>query len=386
MIIMSLSLAFYVGLTSAFWDFSTLRGFNGMPLAADFSNYWAASKLALSGKSALIYNVNDLHDIQQQALGITHRYGVGWYYPPTFLLFVQPLGRMPYLLALFVWLAVTLILFMAVLSRISTHHIILPLCLIFPGTYVNFIFGQNAFLSGILLGGGLLLLDHFPIVAGLCFGLLTYKPPLVVLVLFALIIGRYWKSLIGAFISSLIVTLASIIMFGSSLWVEYFKVMSIPMHQLEMGQAPWNIMPTFFSAVLSAGFGVRAAYLVQGAVMAAVLVGVAWVWRRKTSIAIRGSVLVLGTLLFTPYAFIYELALLALPLSWLWEEGHLHGRLPGELFILLLGWFLPLAVPCVWDIVNFHQGKLQIGPEILSVLFLLALIKAKIAIKVETQQ
>ena len=78
--------------------------------------------------------------------------------------------------------------------------------------------------------------------------------------------------------------------------------------------------------------------------------GVAWVWRRKTDLAIRGSVLVLGTLLFTPYVMVYDLALLALPLCWLWEAGRLHGRLPGELLLLLLVWLVPILGQVLWEL------------------------------------
>lgn len=175
--------------------------------------------------------------------------------------------------------------------------------------------------------------------------------------------------------------LISMIVFGYQVWLEYFKVMSIPMQQLEIGAAIWSIMPTFFAATLSAGFGVKAAYFVQGVIMLVALAGVAWVWRSKqVAISSRGAVLVLGTLLFTPYAFVYDLAVLALPLAWLWEEGRLNGRLPGELLLLLFGWLLPIAAPPLWDWINFLQGKLQIGPAILLALFVLSLIKARAAI------
>ena len=108
---------------------------------------------------------------------------------------VLPLGFMPYLPALLVWIIATLILYLVVLSRTSAHPIILILCLCFPGIFENFIFGQNGFLSGALLGGGLLLLDGWPILAGCLFGLLSYKPTLLILALAALIFGRYWKTL-----------------------------------------------------------------------------------------------------------------------------------------------------------------------------------------------
>jgi len=377
-ILAGLFLTIYVFLISSLWDFSTLRGFDGRPIAIDFSNFWSASKLTLLGKPILAYNINELHEVQRQSLGTQHQYLSGFYYPPVFLLTILPLGLMPYLLSLSVWLGVGLLLYMIVLSRISHHPIILPIILLFPGIYQNFSFGQNAFYSGLILGGGLLLLDSSPLMAGFLMGFLCYKPQFILLILIALIVGSYWKTLIAFLATSLFLLLASIIAFGLEVWIAYFKFMSLPMKLLETGQADWSIMPTFFAATLSAGFGVKAAYLVQGVVMLVVLSGVVWVWMRNANLALRGSALTLGLLLFTPYAFTYELALLALPLCWLWEEGRLRGRLPGELILLSCGWLMPFAMPFVWNWVNFLQGKLQIGPVVLLALFFLVLVKASI--------
>jgi hypothetical protein len=376
-ILAGIFLGIYICLIPFIWDFSTLRTSTGLPLAADFSNFWAASKLALSGKPALAYNIDALHGLELQVLGASHRNLSGFYYPPVFLMVVLPLGLIPYLLSFSIWIGITLLLYMIVLSRISPRQLLMPLMLLFPGMYENFIFGQNAFLSGFMLGGGLLLLNSSPLLAGCLIGFLCYKPQFIFLVLFALLVGRFWKALIAAIITSLILLYFSFIIFGYDVWLAYFKVMSLPMKLLEIGWAAWSIMPTFFAATLSAGFDVKAAYLVQGVVMLLVIGGVAWAWMRKTNLALRGSVLVLGLLLFTPYAFVYELALLALPLCWLWEDGRLRGRLPGELILLLCGWLMPLAVPFIWNSVNFLNGKLQIGPVVLLALFVFALTKEK---------
>ena len=377
----TISLLFFAALVWLNWNFATLRTSDGYPLAADYANYWSAAKLALAGKPALAYHLDELYRVQQQVFGTHSRYGSGWYYPPTFLLAVLPLGLLPYLPSLFIWIGVTLGLYLLVLSRLSTHPIFLPLCLTFTGVGENIVFGQNGFLSGTLLGGGLLLLERSPLAAGCLFGLLSYKPHMVILIIPALIFGRYWKVLMVTLATALLLLFLSIMVFGYQLWLEYFKVMAFPLHELEIGSVSWGIMPTFFAAVLSAGFGVKSAFLVQGVVMLLVAAGVAWVWSKKTSLAHRGAVLVLGTLLFTPYAFVYDLAILALPLAWLWEDGRRHGRRPGELLLLLLGWLMPGAAPLLWNGINVFAGKLQIGPVILAALFLLALIKAKNAIQ-----
>ncbi len=377
----ALSLWVFVTLGLASTDFSTLRSVNGLPLAADFANYWAASKLALAGKAALVYNINELHEVEQQFFGTHHYYGCGWYYPPFALFWVLPLGLMPYLTSLLVWTVVPLAIYVIIFRRVSHYLMSLVLFLFFPGTLLNVLFGQNGFISGIFLGGGLVLLDSFPLGAGCLFGLLCYKPPLAVLVLAALIFGRYWKTLIAALVTLSLLSGASLMAFGYQTWLAYFQVQALPMHLLELGAANWGIMSTCFAAMLSAGSGVKTAYLVQGAVMLAVLAAVAWVWRLRLSLPIRGAVLVLGTLLFTPYAFVYDLALLALPLGWLWEEGHRRGRWPGELLLLWFGWLMPYAAMMLWNDLNIFNGKLQLAPLILLALFLLSLARARIALK-----
>jgi hypothetical protein len=383
----SLLLCLYICLVFMTWNFNTLTDFKGRPLALDFANFWAASKLALSGKAALAYNVNKLHEVQLLTLGTQHSFECGWHYPPPFFLAVLPLGLLPYLPSLFIWMIVTLLLYLIILYRLSPHPILIILCVLFPGIYQNFIVGQNGYLSGILFGGALLLLDRRPLTAGCLIGFLCYKPPLVIITFIALIFGRYWKPLISAIVTYLVLVLASIMVLGYQVWIDYFKVMAIPMKLMEIGVTNWSIMPTFFAATMSAGFSVKIAYIVQAMGMLAVVSGVVWVWGKKpnTSIATRGAVLVLGTLLFPPYEFNYDLAILALPLCWLWEEGRINGRLPGELILLFFGWILPFVMPFIWNMTNIFNGKLQIGPAVLSALFILALMKWKKGMNRELQ-
>jgi hypothetical protein len=168
--------------------------------------------------------------------------------------------------------------------------------------------------------------------------------------------------------------------FGYETWLAYFKVMYIPMKLLETGETPWEVAVTFFTASLAAGLSVKNAYLVQWVVMPVILAGVAWVWRHPPIPRIHHAVLVLGTLVFSPYVLVYDLALLALPLCWLWEEGRINGRLPGELLLLLIGWLLPFAAPTLYKWIDLPQGNLQLGPVILLVLFAFSLLKAKNAI------
>lgn len=52
----------------------------------------------------------------------------------------------------------------------------LLLAVAFPAVLINIRHGQNGFLTAALLGGALAVLERRPLLAGILFGLLAYKP------------------------------------------------------------------------------------------------------------------------------------------------------------------------------------------------------------------
>ncbi|MDI6855102.1 MAG: glycosyltransferase family 87 protein [Deltaproteobacteria bacterium] len=371
------SLAFHTFLFMLVWDIPRLSArFVGIPLAADYANYWCAAKLALQGNPAVAYNLYELHELQLGIFGVHHYFGCGWYYPPTFLLLVLPFALFPYLTSLLVWIGTTFFGHFLVLARLSRSYLtIFLLGVAFPGVWQNILFGQNGFISSALLGGGLLLLQPFPLLGGSLFGLLSYKPNLALLPFFALLVGRQWRALIAAAVSALGFALISAVVFGIETWSAYLKNMAIPMQLLEDGAAGWIIMPTPFSAVLSLGLSVKMAYLVQVIISLTVIGGVAWIWFRQSSLPIRAAALILGTLLFTPYVFLYDLPMVAFALIWLWQDGYIKGRFPSERLLLLLGWLFPSFVQIIWNMNFLPEVKLQIGPFVLFSLFILTILR-----------
>src|SRR5947209_4071280 len=67
-----------------------------------------------------------------------------------------------------------------------------------PATGITLISGQTGFLSGALMVGGLRLLPTRPALAGVLFGLLTYKPQLGVLVPVALVAMSGGRAIVAA--------------------------------------------------------------------------------------------------------------------------------------------------------------------------------------------
>jgi hypothetical protein len=362
-------LAGVVLVLSAVHSKTGLTDFLGRPLGAHFSHYWLASALAQAGHPLTVYRAPEFFAAQVAFFKIN--YPLPWYYPPTFLLMIYPLAFLPYLVSLCVWVAGTLAAYLMVLRRIAPHPLTPWLAPAFPGTFQNFFHGQNGFLTTALLGGGLFLMNQSPWVAGILLGLVSYKPHLFVLIPVALIAGRRWQALLAALATAMVLALASFLLLGQGVWVAFWNNLALPLTLERAGLLPINKMITFFAALSQAGVGFFPAMIIQIVVMAAVVAGVVYVWQKRIPFACQAATLVLATCLFTPYAFSYDLALLALPLAWLGWEGYTAGWFPGEPALLCLGWVLPFITSVM------ASFKCQITPLILAALMILVLKKGK---------
>ena len=74
----------------------------------------------------------------------------------------------------------------------------LLLALSFPAVFVNLGHGHNGLLTAALFGAALVVLDRRPLLAGLLFGLLAYKPQFGVLIPLVLIATWRWRTVAAA--------------------------------------------------------------------------------------------------------------------------------------------------------------------------------------------
>jgi hypothetical protein len=338
----------------------------GKPIGSDFLGYWTASKIILSGNPIDVYNHTKLFSMEESISGI--RYLLPVNYPPTYFLIIAPLARLPYLLSLAIWLLSTLLLFLYVIWRIAPHPATIWLTLAFPGTFQNFIHGQNGFLSAAILGGGLLCIERFPFIGGVILGFLTYKPHFAILIPIVLIAGRFWKTLAGMVVSTLFLISLSSFIFGLDTWLHFIQNITFAFKILETSMLPLIQMPTTFAGALLAGAHPLIAKILHGAVAFTALAFTVWVWSKKKPMFLRASVLVLGILLFTPHANTHDLVLLALPLAWIGWRIHSEGWFPKEMNILPICWIMPLlSVPTAL------LTKFQIMPFVLLIFLFLVL-------------
>ena len=188
----------------------------GKPIGVDFQVNWAASEMALSGQSSAVYDMKHFHAVEEEGVG--HRTFVApMIYPPTFLVIALPTALLPYLWALLVWMTLTFAGYSLVLRKIipRTETFWLQRWLSCWRAFFNLMNGQNGLLAFSLLGGALLTLESCPILGGVLFGLLSYKPPMGVLVPIVLAASGKWRAFFAAALTAIALAGISLMMFGA---------------------------------------------------------------------------------------------------------------------------------------------------------------------------
>jgi hypothetical protein len=344
----------------------------GKPIGTDFLAFYAGSHLALMGDAVAAYDFERLRAVEAAVIGIDPP-PLYWLYPPTYFLFVFPLAQFPYLFALVAWLVVTGAMYLLTIRKIFPDPVTLGLTLAFPGMLQNLLQGQNGFLSGALLGGGLWVAQRQPFIGGMMLGLMSYKPHLAALIPIALIAGRQWKALLGAITSGCAFIAISIFVFGWEIWEIYVHKMLFAGQMLEGGGAPLFKVPTTFSFARMLGLDLSDARILQVAASLVTLVVVVWIWSRPyVEWSLKAAALVTACLLFTPYAYDYDLAILAVPIAWTAHHISTAGRNTAHEWTLVIAWAMPLAFPIL-----SAMTSLQVGPYMLAALLWMIVQRAR---------
>ena len=95
-----------------------LNDYQGRPLGTDFSNIYAAGTYVLEGRPEAPFDPRLQYARAEGDLRRRDTPFYGWHYPPFFLSSPRALALLPYLLALVVWQAVTLLLYLLAIRAI----------------------------------------------------------------------------------------------------------------------------------------------------------------------------------------------------------------------------------------------------------------------------
>jgi arabinofuranan 3-O-arabinosyltransferase len=307
---------------------------DGLGIPTDFVNVWAAGRLALDGHPASAWD----WDIQKQVeVALLRQDFIGyfaWHYPPPFLFVASFLAQFPYSVAFIGWVAASFVPYLAMIRGIVGRPFGLLLAAAFPMVFNNTLVGQNGFLTAALIGGTLVLMPARPVLAGICLGLLSYKPQYGLLFPVVLIAASQWTVFFTAALVAVAMALASWLAFGTESWLAFFHWM--PMFSqafLTEGKATWWKLQSIFSLVRYLGGTEQLAWIFQWIMTGTVAGGLVLMWRNRISYPLKAAALATGTLLTTPYLFMYDMMVLAIPVAFLirigLESGFRRYELPA---------------------------------------------------------
>ena len=307
---------------------------------------WSFGRFAGDHPAITIYDPIALRSTQL-ALGMDPGASYPFPYPPSFLLVLWPLGQLPGWLACLALVAASLPLYLWATVGANWRSPALLAALAAPTTAIAIVSGQSGFLAGALLAGGLQLAASHPIVGGVLFGLLTYKPQIGLLVPVALVAARLWRTLTIAGATAIFLIIATSLLFGAAIWPSW--VASLPAFSRQFAAESGEIlhlMPTILVALLQLGVPPVIAQLAQWAGTAAVA-AIVWSLFRSGPRNLASAGLLAATFLATPYAFVYDMPIVATAVIWVIAERHRAADAfgTGELLIMLLALAAPITLP-----------------------------------------
>jgi hypothetical protein len=329
-----------------YWPASGGLDMTGHQIGRDFINAWAGPLLAFGGQLPLLF------DPAGYQAAISALFGAplpphAWSYPLFCLLLFWPLAQLPYFVALGLWTFGLFAAFAAMtLSQIerAMRPLALILLVLAPATLINVFSGQNGFLTACLLIGGVLLLDRRPVLAGILFGALTYKPHLGLIVPFVLLAIGAWRAIVAATATASLLVAASVAAFGLEAWRSYFEVTSA-MQLRVLGQfhdfGPMMVTSVMVGVARTFGVSLQTAFTAQIGVAIPVIAVAMWAVRQTTDPATRAFVVVAATLLATPYAMVYDFPALTAVMAWRLCGPQPLGLVRGA--IMLAAWLAPLG-------------------------------------------
>jgi len=305
---------------------------NGLGIPADFISFWSAGRLALDGLPAQAFDWDILKRIEVARLGQDFAGNFPWHYPPPFFFVACVLALLPYSVAYLGWVLASLVPYVAVMRAIVGRNFGVLLALASPMVFINAIVGQNGFLTAALIGGTLYLIPIRQVLAGICLGLLTYKPQYGLLFPIVMIVAGHWRVFISASVTASAMFAVSWLTFGTESWLAFFHWLPKSSQDiLTDGKATWWKLQSIYAMVRYLGGAEQLAWTFQIVLTTSVAVVVALIWRSRVSYPLKAAALAAGTLLVTPYIAIYDMVVLAIPVAFLVRIGLKTGFRSYEL-------------------------------------------------------
>jgi len=308
----------------------------------DFLNTWMGGNVALHGHPAQYFDYHRYNAVIHHMFA-ANMPNYNWSYPPHVLLLIWPFGLFSYLTSYVLWVATGFGLFLWAASDGKFDRGLLLFLALSPVAFVIVLTGQNGFFTGALLLTVLHQWDRRPALAGVMLGLLTVKPQLILLMPLVLMLTGRWRSFVFAALTAAVMAGLTTLLYGPAIWRDYL-VEAVPFQNIVMTQGiglMLGMMPTAFINARLMGASLDFAWALQAVTSALALAATVWTFRKTRDPMLSNAMLLVASILVTPYSFNYDMAALIAVLA------QLRLRPDNErvdVMLILAVWMLPAVM------------------------------------------
>jgi alpha-1,2-mannosyltransferase len=339
-------------------DFSTPGFFDceGNIKFQDFLPFYVSARLIAQDRAGELYSQQvTAEEINKIIHGAAHVRLPNLYGPQVGLVFV-PLARLPFLTAAWVWVTLSMLVFIGCIYVVwrscpklrSYPGMAAISAFAFPPLFHFFVRGQiSVLVLACFTAAFLAMRANRCWLAGIAMGCLVFKPQFLIAIPLVLLLAQAWKALAGAVISASAQMAFAWRYFGSAVMRAYFDTLwhiSRWIGTAEPGVAhvQMHSLRSFWSLLIPWPEVALALYILSSIV--AVVIAAA-VWRSTSPLQLRFSALTLAAVLTNPHLFVYDLLVLA-PVLLLLADWALanqqHHCLAAIRLLLYLAFVLPL--------------------------------------------
>jgi Glycosyltransferase family 87 len=289
-----------------------MRGSTGKAAGGDFMAFYAAAWLAAAGDALAAYDVAALMDAQRRFLSVD-ALRLPWAYPPPMLVAVRPLALLSPEIALWAWFLVGAIAALALWRVLTRDWVFAPFAVLFPGVAQSLICGQTGTLVALAAAIVFRYWTHAPIAAGVALGCLALKPHFMLAPVVLALVDRRWTMLAAAAVTALALALASLAIDGPAPWFALVEAGRGMLQRVANGDFVMTRMVSLFALLRVLGVPTWPAALAHLLLAAAAVLLACIIWRNTRDQFTRALAFAAATVLAPPYAYDYDLAVLAIP-------------------------------------------------------------------------
>jgi len=310
-----------------------------LALNSDFMAFWSFPRFVAGHAAGQIYNAAALQGFQKALYpGFASFYP--YLYPPTLLLPSWWLIFCSFRAAFILWTVAGVVLCAGAAWALFRGRWVVILALFAsPAALLCGVTGETAFFTTALLLAGFAALPKRPVLAGICFGLLTLKPQLGVLIPVFLLARGEWRAIGSATVTALLLVAISCLVFPPGMWLLWAH--TLPAYQTQYftaGGLNLNIIVTPAANLVALGVAPGLAWAAQLLCTAAVA-GLVWAAaRRDYDLAV--AALLVGSFLAVPHAYAYDSITLTAAMALCLRRETTRG----EALLFCLVYLAPLAL------------------------------------------